>query len=346
MQEMSAVHCSETISTASTPETQSAIDAAHAFVSCARDIDRALRQAAATIPRATHKELLAARFWALVSALEACDRQLPAIEAQVAASTCRDLVSGWLNRSRYFNRSIAKPHGYAGDFRMLEWMYDLEADACEDPTQPGIVNCLDHVFASVHSVQSVWERRRWFTELLRREHASRGGKLRILDIACGGARYTRDFLSGLADVSGVSITLLDQDAAALAFCRISSLEPWANRLECISKQVKDLSLAVPSGTFDVTISTGLFDYLPAAQAKQLIAQMTALTADDGVVAISNFAPEDPSRLVKDWLVGWPLIYRSEREVAALFSPQVSVATTRSANLALVYGVASRSAVVR
>ena len=264
----------------------------------------------------------------------------------MAADTCRDLVSAWLNRSRYFNRSITKPHGHAGDFRMMEWIYDLESDACADPTQPGIVNCLDHVFASVHSVQSVWERRRWFADLLLREHASRGGKLRILDIACGGARYTRDFLSASADVSGVSITLLDQDAAALAFCKVSALEPWAGRLTCISKQVKELSLAIPSGTFDVTISTGLFDYLPAEQAKQLLAQMTALTADGGVLAISNFAPEDPSRLVKDWLVGWPLIYRNERDVAALFPSRLSVATTRSANLALVYGLAARSSVAR
>jgi hypothetical protein len=28
----------------------------------------------------------------------------------------------------------------AGDFRIVEWMYDLESDPCADETQPAVVN--------------------------------------------------------------------------------------------------------------------------------------------------------------------------------------------------------------
>ena len=52
--------------------------------------------------------------------------------------------------------------------------------------------------------------------------------------------------------------------------------------------------------FDVVISTGLFDYLSAEPARQLLAHMIALTRPGGTVAICNFSPEDASRAVKTW----------------------------------------------
>src|SRR5688572_14643023 len=81
-------------------------------------------------------------------------------------------------------------------------MYDVEAGAGDDPTQPAIVNCLDYTLTTIHSGQSVWERRRWFAALLQRALAA-NPQLRILDVACGGSRYTRDFLTGAPDPGGL-----------------------------------------------------------------------------------------------------------------------------------------------
>ena len=136
---------------------------------------------------------------------------------------CRDILGGWLFRSRYFNRSFHKPHGYAGDFMIIEWIYDLETDGCEDPAQPGIVNCLDYLYSTIHAVVSVQQRRRWFSRLLHAETRPGRRSLRVLDVACGGARYIRDFLAATDDASGMQITLVDQDVAALAYCRTRSL---------------------------------------------------------------------------------------------------------------------------
>ena len=44
-------------------------------------------------------------------------------------------------RSRLWARSWLKPHGFPGDYRMLEWMYDLELDACAAPTNPRRSTC-------------------------------------------------------------------------------------------------------------------------------------------------------------------------------------------------------------
>jgi 2-polyprenyl-3-methyl-5-hydroxy-6-metoxy-1,4-benzoquinol methylase len=311
------------------------LDAARGFVRHLEEIDRGLRRTATTVPPEEVKGRAAASFWALVRTIDSLRRECPGADDEPLRRACREVVGGWLFRSRYFNRSYCKPHGYAGDFRMVEWMYDLEGDRCEDPTQPGVVNCLDHLFATVHSVRSVWERRHYFARLLGEEHRRRGGRLRVLDVACGGSRYTRDFLSG------VEVTLVDQDAAALAFCRTVSLSRWAPRLTTLALPIKRLAESLPAGEFDVVISAGLFDYLETGPGRALVAHLVGLTAPGGVTAVANFQPADPSRSVKDWLVDWPLVYRDEAALAALFPDGAKVQTFASANGSLAYALARR-----
>jgi hypothetical protein len=64
--------------------------------------------------------------------------------------------------------------------------------------------------------------------------------------------------------------------------------------------------------------------------------MTSLLAPGGIVAFSNFHPSNPSRVVTDCLVDWPLIHRDERECAALLPSTLAVATELSENGALSY----------
>jgi 2-polyprenyl-3-methyl-5-hydroxy-6-metoxy-1,4-benzoquinol methylase len=313
------------------------------FAACVEQADRELRRAGAEPPVAKLKATCAAAFWSMMGVIDRADASGHNGDAAALREECRALVGPWLFRSRYFNRSYHKPHGYAGDFRMVEWMYDLEEDPCEDATQPGLVNCLDHVFSTVHSVCSVWERRHRFAALLEQECRRNGGKLRILDVACGGARYIRDFLSRLEDTSGVEVTLVDQDPAAIAYCRTQSLRPWASRLTTQSAPIKRLSDVLPAGSYDVVLSAGLFDYLDAGQGKVLLSHLVALTAPGGVTAVANFHVQDPSRTVKEWLVDWPLVLRDEAALAALFPDPSSVEAVQSENKALVYALARKPA---
>ena len=168
----------------------------------------------------------------------------------------REQLNPWFLRSRYWNRAYVKPHGYAGDFRMLESLYDLEQSACADPTQPAVVNVLDRLFAGLHSARSVWRRRAWFARLVseRVERASR--PVRVLDIACGGSRYLRDVIDGRLDV-----TFVDQDPGALAF--VEQWLPTGATARLLCAPVRTLpDVLVPGEQFDLVISTGLFDYLP------------------------------------------------------------------------------------
>jgi 2-polyprenyl-3-methyl-5-hydroxy-6-metoxy-1,4-benzoquinol methylase len=316
-------------------------EAARTFTRFLQETERELRRCAAAIPTSALKTECAAQFWSFMDAINRVDSRNLNGEAAALREECRAIVGPWLFRSRYFNRSFHKPHGYAGDFRLIEWMYDLEDDLCEDTTQPAFVNCLDYLFSTVHSVRSVWERRHWFAALFEKEYQRNGGRLRILDVACGGSCYIRDFLSRRQDTSGIEITLVDQDPAALAYCRTESLRPWLSQLRMLSVPIKRLPAALPEGAFDVVVSAGLFDYLDAQQGRSLLAHLAALTVPGGVTAIANFHRDDPSRTVKEWLVDWPLVLRDETELAALFPVPSSVQTLQTENKSLVYAVARR-----
>lgn len=318
-------------------EKQKVIDAAYRFIATLEEFDREFKRKGETIPSKQFKDRIALDFWSFVEVIAQCLNG----DIKMLQKECRDIVGPWLFRSRYFNRSYHKPHGYAGDFRIVEWMYDIENDQCDDATQPGIVNLLDYLFSTVHSVQSVWERRHFFKRLLNQEYERKGRRLRILDVACGGARYIQDFLRDIDAGSAIEITLVDQDAAAINFCKTVSLRQWASHLNILHIPVTRLASTLPEGVFDVVISAGLFDYLPSKLAKPLLAHMQKLTSSDGTLAITNFHANDPSRYVKEWLVDWPLVFRTESEVQALFPDPGRTQILHSPNKALVYANFSR-----
>jgi SAM-dependent methyltransferase len=326
-------------------ETSVAHDPAAALASAAQElavtmagIDRRYRLRGLTVPSQDDKQALADRFWAFATTLDRCESAGAASDS--LRERCRQLLDGWLFRSRCWNRAYYKPHGYAGDFRLIEWLYDLE-DGKDDPCQPAIVNCLDYLMSTIPGTRSLWERRRWFEDLLRREHGRCPGGLRILDVAAGGARYVRDFLAGLPAPSGVDVTLIDQDPAATAFCQAWSSPSREARVRSFTLPISRLDGALDDREFDVVLSAGLFDYLNDATARALLDRLSSLLAPGGLLAFSNFHPEDPSRLIKGWLADWHLLYRDEPSCAALLPGSLAISTARSANRALSYAVGRR-----
>ncbi|MGO9890467.1 MAG: class I SAM-dependent methyltransferase [Solirubrobacteraceae bacterium] len=321
--------------------------AAQRVVDALRLIDREASRVERTVPTAEEREIVASTFWHGVREFETIDRRVRGSERARCAAAARELLHPWLLRSDYWSRSYLKPHGYARDFRTLESIYDLERDACADPTKPIVVNLLDYLYRTVHSVRALWHRRRWYTqlvaELLEAGHACQ--PVRILDLACGGSRYIRDAISGLDD-GPVELTFLDHDPAALSFIRtwLPADLRACTRLICGPvRHARELVFDSPSepfGGYDLVISTGLFDYLESTAARQLLSEMTRLARPGGLVAVSNFAPEDDSRIVKDWVIDWRHVYRGVLALRDLVPHEHSVAFDRSPDGGLLHALVS------
>ena len=309
------------------------------FIGVVEDLDRRARRQQRTLPTEEERQAVHEQFWdRLIPALAHVDEELSGAELVGARRAVQAVLNPWLLRSRLWARSWLKPHGFPGDYRMLEWMYELEQDSCARADQPVVVNLLDDLYRSVHSVQAVWHRRAWFAQLIAR-HIRSGQAARVLDVASGGSRYVRDVIEDHG-VHAVEPTFFDQDPAALAFIR--SWLPADTPIATICSPVSRLPHVLPATSsshaapFDVVISTGLFDYLPTEFARELIAHMVALARPGGTVAICNFSPEDASRLVKEWVADWPLIYRTGEDLAALFPPHLTPELSRSSDGGLLY----------
>jgi len=320
------------------------------FVDVLRTIDSQARRTERTVPTLEEREIIASTFWHAAREFEMVDRQVVGSKRTRCAAIARELLHPWLLRSDYWSRSYLKPHGYAGDFRTLEYIYDLERDACADPTKPAVVNLLDSLYRTVHSVRAVWHRRRWYAQLVAEllDTSPAHQPVRILDLACGGSRYVRDVVGNGADVRTVELTFLDPDPSALSFVRswLPVHPRGCARLICgpvghARKLVCDHP-SEPVGRFDLVISTGLFDYLDPARARHLLSDMIQLARPGGLVAISNFAPEDGSRIVTDWIVSSPLVYRRVSALRDLVPAGHSAGFDRSPDGGLVHALVSTS----
>jgi extracellular factor (EF) 3-hydroxypalmitic acid methyl ester biosynthesis protein len=297
-------------------------------------LDRDFRRRGVTIPSDATKAELQSELWSFAGLMDICERVGGSQDSLKAM--CRQQLGHWLFRSRHWNRAYFKPHGYPGDFRMIEWLYDLEHAQFDDPTQPAIVNCMDYLMSTVHSTRMLWERRRTFARTLSREHARHAGRLRVLDVAAGGARYVRDFLLNLESASNVEVSIVDQDASAIAFCRTRSLAPWLAQVSTHCLPIRQLGDRFREGPFDLIVCAGLLDYLPDAAAAALLLQLSSALVPGGLLSFSNFHPSDPSRLVKEWLVDWPIIYRTADACRQLLPAHLEIEVVGSSDGTLMF----------
>jgi nitronate monooxygenase len=302
-------------------------------------IERQLNRIASRIPPQETKLEVTDAFWKMLKALEVVNKAAEPKELEELKETAREKAGVWLWRSPCMNRSRFKPHGHSGDYKMIEMMYDLEEGAGNDPTQPGIVNCLEYAFSTVHSVVGVWDRRVWLKELLVKRYAKKGS-LKVLDVACGGAKYIMDFLEQVSPSSaGVEITLIDQDPTAIYFAREVSLAKWRDSVNAIVMPMGKVKNHVSDARYDVIICSGMFDYLNVSSARSLISSFFARLTPGGTVAITNFHKEDASALCKEWFADWKIVFRDEMEVRDLFpsDANVDVRVTENGSLIMAEG---------
>ncbi|WP_131522963.1 class I SAM-dependent methyltransferase [Pectobacterium parvum] len=139
---------------------------------------------------------------------------------------------------------------------------------------------------------------------------------RILSVASGHCRELSGSIA-LSDIYKGEIIVLDQDAVSCS--EVDSV--YHGRVKTIISGVKNLwgSLQPGLGKFDLIYSSGLYDYLPEAQALKLSKILKLMLKPGGRLVVGNFSPTSTGRGYLELIMDWHLVYRNQQELSNLFN---------------------------
>ena len=187
---------------------------AHDILNERSALERAIIRRGDTVPTTAELKEHNSLMWKIVSAFDAVhpgaldekDPYDPVYRPLIDLMMRSEL--GW--RARY------KPHGYSGDFRLMELFYDLENTAGHRQGRTAGENLIDYVLAHSDGVRFVRERARKLETTLVTLGQNGSEERRVLDVGGGGARYIRRAFNRLSPPYP-KITIFDQDLAVPQF---------------------------------------------------------------------------------------------------------------------------------
>lgn len=197
-----------------------------------------------------------------------------------------------------------KPHGYAGDFELLERIYTYYVSK-----KPHLSNW-DRYAQEQASAHAVRNRIEYFSGVMDKA-LSRSPVVSVLNLASGPGRDMLGFFDAHPDTQ-VHIECVDQEPQALAYAR-TLCEPHLDKIQFHNKNVLRFR---PKQRFDVVWAAGLFDYFEDKVFIHLLGRLREIINSPGEIVVGNFSTIDPSKHYLD-LFEWHLHRRSPQLLASL-----------------------------
>jgi SAM-dependent methyltransferase len=200
---------------------------------------------------------------------------------------------------------VLKPHGYAGDFIIIERIYERWLS----PKQH-LVNW-DRFFHAQEAPRAVVNRKKYFIDLLN-HLKNKNGRVDVLNIGCGPCQDIAEFISqGESDVYFECIDY-DKDAIEYSFNKLKA-KGYTNHVEFYRENAFKFR---PPKMYDLIWSAGLFDYLDENIFKSLLKKQLDYVKPGGELVVGNFSLDNPSR---DYMEcgDWFLFHRSQEELEKL-----------------------------
>ena len=193
----------------------------------------------------------------------------------------------------------SKPHGYAGDFEIIEKIYR------ETVSRSAKYERWDRFFHQGAPAKAVRNRASLLGNIL--DQISPGT---MLSVGCGPAL---DIVGAFANRSHrTKIDFLDNDLNALR--RAQANIGNAGLVQSDKYILKNALRFRPEGLYDLVWCSGLFDYLNSKTARYLLRRMRAMTVAGGMVAVGNFSTANPCRGYLEVVGNWYLRHRSQDEM--------------------------------
>ena len=213
------------------------------------------------------------------------------------------------------SRFYTKPLGYAGDYLVLEMIYN---DRESGSTLLGRV--VDRMHLDASTSKAVKNRRKLLAdELLAAFENGNREPLSIMCISSGPAREIFDLLKNVgADASKIHATLIDFDTEALGFCeKWRNENGWQNQIDLVQETILNLIAGrskVQIAPQDVVYSIGLIDYFQEKHVVKLLNYIHSILKPDGKVILGNFYKDNVFKEYMDSVLEWRLIHRDETDM--------------------------------
>jgi len=219
----------------------------------------------------------------------------------------------------YNEWSYRKPYGYAGDFKIIDDIYQ------NDPPTTGFLRLFDNYMLMSAISVAARNRKEDFKMIIKKFITNRKGeKLRIMDLASGPGRELRELLSSDQGLfKNVTFDCYDQDDKALDYAKallvgysnINFIRENAVRI-AFRRNIHQLIKA----KYDFIYATGLFDYFSERVGIALVANLKRLLNHNGMLVISTMRDKysNPSVHFMEWGADWNLVYRDDAEFMSIF----------------------------
>jgi extracellular factor (EF) 3-hydroxypalmitic acid methyl ester biosynthesis protein len=201
--------------------------------------------------------------------------------------------------------TVLKPHGYAGDFEMIDRIYQRWTSPKQE------LKKWDVFFQSQKACVAVRNRKDFFIELVHKLHdSSEDESFNILNVGSGPGRDVYALLE--KNKLNVSIDCIDQDEKAILYDK-NLCEKFSDSVTFYKKNIFHYRT---SNRYDLIWSAGLFDYLDDRLFRILLKKLYKLIKPGGRLVVGNFSPINPSRDFMEF-GKWYLHHRSEDELLLL-----------------------------
>ena len=199
-----------------------------------------------------------------------------------------------------------KPHGYAGDFEIIDYIYQQKINENEKFQK------WDKYFHSQDAVKAVRNRKAYFIELVKEKCLSINKPLRILNIASGPCRDVLELLEKVP-TEKLKIHCVEMDPKAIEYAK-NLLGRFFGSVEITQKNIFKFNT---DEKYDLIWSAGLFDYFHNDDFVQLLQKIHLWCAPSGEIVIGNFSISNPSRCYMEKAGDWYLFHRTDKELKEL-----------------------------
>ena len=225
-------------------------------------------------------------------------------------------------RGQYVKWSLGKPFGYAGDFKIIDDIYQ------NSPQSTGFDRLYDNYFQMSTISNAVRNRKEDFKRLILKFLEKRQTKstesIIVMDLASGPCRDIFEILSNPSlKIDNVKFHCYENDLRAIDYAgrlinddrRVEFYQQNAVRIAL----KKDLEVSLQH-RYDLVYSSGLFDYLDARISVRLIKNLRNLLKEGGQLVISDVRDKfsNPSVHFMEWVGDWNLIYQDDDNFRQLF----------------------------